>query len=132
MAKKTGISLGGTDEMMARIRLKMERAQQRLENSSLRQGGEMFAEAQRERVISSDINHLHIKDNIKVSGVRRADGLKYVVIGQGKETSWRVHFVEFGTKKTPARPFIYPSFHENKARVAQFMAAEMRRGLSEG
>lgn len=128
----TGVSLGGSEEMMARIRLKMEAARSRLENSSLRAGGEIFAQAQRQTVTRSDARHLHIQDNINVSGVRSTDGMKFVLIGPGKKTGWRTHFLEFGTKKMSPRPFIYPSFHENKDRVAQFMASEMKKGLSVG
>lgn len=124
------IELQGVDQMLAAIRQKMGDGAKKLENSTLREGGEIFAVAQRERVPVSDIDHLHIRDDIKVSGVRAKEGEKYVAVGPGKATGWRAHFLEFGTSKMNAQPFIYPSFHEQKARVAQFMAAEFRAALS--
>ncbi|WP_339273620.1 HK97-gp10 family putative phage morphogenesis protein [Paenibacillus sp. FSL W8-0426] len=115
--------------MLAAIRQKLGEGAQQLENKALREGGEIFAAAQRNSVAVSQIDHLHIRDDIKVSGVRSNDGDKFVAIGPGKKTGWRAHFLEFGTSKMPAKPFIYPSFHEQKARVAQFMASELRKAL---
>lgn len=124
------VELQGVDQMISAIRQKLGEGAKKMENETLRSGGEIFAAAQRDSVAVSDINHLHIKDDIKVSSVRSKDGDKYVAIGPGKATGWRAHFLEFGTSKMPAQPFIYPSFHEQKARVAAFMASEFRKALS--
>lgn len=124
------VELQGVEQMLAAIRQKMGDGAKTLENKALREGGQIFATAQRDKVPVSNIDHLHIRDDIKVSGVRSKDGDKYVAIGPGKDTGWRAHFLEFGTSKMNAQPFIYPSFHEQKARVAQFMAAELRAALS--
>lgn len=123
------VELQGVNQMLAAIRQKLGEGAQQLENKALREGGEIFAAAQRNSVAVSQIDHLHIRDDIKVSGVRSNDGDKFVAIGPGKKTGWRAHFLEFGTSKMPAKPFIYPSFHEQKARVAQFMASELRKAL---
>ncbi|MEO2212123.1 HK97-gp10 family putative phage morphogenesis protein [Paenibacillus amylolyticus] len=119
----------GINEMLAAIRQKMGNAAENLEKKTLREGGAIFAQAQSESVAVSNINHLHIKDDIKVSGVKSNDGDKYVAIGPGRKTGWRAHFLEYGTSKMPAQPFIYPSFHEQKAKVAQFMADEFAKYL---
>ncbi|MFU1798207.1 HK97-gp10 family putative phage morphogenesis protein [Paenibacillus azoreducens] len=118
--------------MQAIIRRKIEAGIVRMENQGLKEGGEIFAEAQREKVPVSSIEHLHMKDDIKVSSVRRGDGIRFIVVGQGKKTRWRAHFSEFGTKNQHAEPFIYPAFHENKDRVAQLLADMQRRGMAEG
>ncbi|PWW37399.1 MULTISPECIES: HK97-gp10 family putative phage morphogenesis protein [Paenibacillus] len=123
------VELQGVEQMLAAIRQKMGDGAKTLENKALREGGEIFAAAQRESVAVSGYNHLHIKDDIKVSSVRSKNGDKYVAIGPGKATGWRAHFLEFGTSKMPAQPFIYPSFHEQKARVAQFMASEFSKAM---
>ncbi|WP_413373294.1 HK97-gp10 family putative phage morphogenesis protein [Paenibacillus taichungensis] len=124
------VELQGVDQMLAAIRQKLGDGAKKLENSTLREGGEIFAAAQRELVAVSEIDHLHMRDDIKVSSVRSNDGDKYVAVGPGKATGWRAHFLELGTSKMPAQPFIYPSFHEQKARVTQFMASEFRKALS--
>ncbi|MGF6356763.1 HK97 gp10 family phage protein [Paenibacillus sp. 4624] len=123
------IELQGVEQMLSAIRQKLGEGAKSLENSTLRAGGEIFAAGQREKVAVSNIDHLHIRDDIKVSGVRADDGDKYVAVGPGKKTGWRAHFLEFGTSKMPAQPFIYPSFHEQKSKVAQFIAAELRKAL---
>lgn len=128
----SGAELQGVDQMLVSIRQKLQSGVQSLENQGLRAAGEILADAQRERVVVSDKTHgVHIRDDIKVSNVRRdgLEGSRYVLVGATKKTSWRIHFVELGTKKVPARPFIYPSFHENKARIAQLFAAVQRRGM---
>ncbi|CAI6023545.1 hypothetical protein PAECIP112173_00347 [Paenibacillus sp. JJ-100] len=124
------VELQGVDQMLAVIRQKLGDGAEKLEKKTLREGGEIFAAAQRESVAVSNIDHLHIRDDIKVSGVRSEDGDKYVAVGPGKATGWRAHFLEFGTSKMPAQPFIYPSFHEQKDRVARFMAAELRNAMT--
>jgi HK97 gp10 family phage protein len=46
---------------------------------------------------------------------------------QGPE--FRAHFVEFGTVKMSAQPFMRPTFEQEKSTVEQIMADEIRRGL---
>lgn len=128
----SGVELQGVEQMLAATRRRIEAGIQRMENQGLKEGGEIFAEAQREKVPMSTIDHIHMRDDIKVSPVRRGDGVRFVTIGPGKKTAWRAHFSEFGTRKSPAQPFIYPSFHENKDRVTQLLANLQRKGMSEG
>ncbi|BFH59451.1 HK97-gp10 family putative phage morphogenesis protein [Paenibacillus azoreducens] len=126
------IELQGVDQMQAAIRRKLEAGVIKMENQGLKEAGEILAQAQREKVPVSTIEHVHMRDDIKVSPVRRQDGLRSVTIGPGKKTAWRAHFSEFGTRNQPAQPFIYPAFHENKVKVAQLLANTMRRGMAEG
>ncbi|MCM3291824.1 HK97 gp10 family phage protein [Paenibacillus sp. MER 180] len=126
------VELVGIDVMIQALRSKLGAGAARLENKALYEGGEIIADAQREKVSVSDKASLHMRDDIKVSRVRREDGVKFVLIGPGKETGWRAHFLEFGTKKTPAQPFIYPAFHEKKAAVESHMAREFQMGVRDG
>ncbi|MGW8823356.1 HK97-gp10 family putative phage morphogenesis protein [Paenibacillus lautus] len=127
---RNGVELIGVEQMLGSIRQKLNSGVDRLENQGLRAAGEIFADAQREKVAVSTVDHVHIRDDIKVSNVRRDMGERYVNIGPGIKTGWRAHFLEFGTRKTPAQPFIYPAFHENRERVAQLLASYMRGGMS--
>jgi len=126
------VELAGVNEMLQAIRSRLGAGAARLENKALQEAGEIMGEAQREKVAVSDRANLHMRDDIKVSRVRKQDGVKFVLIGPGKETGWRAHFLEFGTKKTPAQPFIYPAFHEQKAAVEQHMIREFQRGVRDG
>lgn len=125
----SGVELQGVDQMLATIRQKLNSGVQRVENQGLRAAGEIVAAAQREKVAVSSVEHVHIKDDIVVSNVRRDGGQRFVLVGPGKKTGWRAHFLEYGTKNTPAQPFIYPAFHENKARLSQVIAIAMRKGM---
>ncbi|MNW60480.1 hypothetical protein D3C74_384700 [compost metagenome] len=125
----SGVELQGGDEMIASIRRRLASGVQRLENQGLREVGEILAEAQRQMAPRSDFDKVHIQDDIKVSPVRREDGMKVIRIGPSKRTSWRAHLSEFGSKNNQAHPFIYPSFHENKARVIQLLASVQREGM---
>jgi len=125
----SGIELQGVEKMLATIQQKLSSGVQRLENQGLRAAGELVAASQREHVVVSSIEHVHIRDDIKVSNVRRDGGQRFVVIGPGRQTGWRAHFLEYGTKITPAQPFIYPAFHENKDHISQIIAISFRKGM---
>ncbi|MDX1806541.1 MAG: HK97 gp10 family phage protein [Paenisporosarcina sp.] len=43
--------------------------------------------------------------------------------------AFRAHFLEFGTSKMPARPFIRPAFEQEKLTIEKIMAEEIRKGL---
>lgn len=94
---RNGVELIGVDQMLGSIRQKLNSGVDRLENQGLRAAGEIFADAQREKVAVSTVDHVHIRDDIKVSNVRRDMGERYVNIGPGIKTGWRAHFLEFGT-----------------------------------
>lgn len=128
------IELQGVDEVLAAIRQRLEAGANRVENKGLRAAGEVIAKEMRNRVnvsSKSGAGYVHMRDDIKVSGVRRREGVKYVLVGPGKETGWRAHFLEFGTKKMRARPFVEPAFHAKKSEAMQVMAEEFRKGLRE-
>ncbi|MEJ8546628.1 HK97-gp10 family putative phage morphogenesis protein [Brevibacillus borstelensis] len=127
---KSDVELLGIDELMTKLREKLEDGAARVEKNALAKGGELIAGEMRKRVRVSLKTHKHMRDDIKVSGVRTKNGIKFVAVGPGKETGWRAHFLEYGTKKMAAQPFIYPSFHEKKAEALEIMAQEMRKGLT--
>ncbi|KAA0944155.1 HK97 gp10 family phage protein [Sporosarcina sp. ANT_H38] len=43
--------------------------------------------------------------------------------------AFRAHFVEFGTSKMSARPFMRPTFEREKTNIERIMADAIRRGL---
>lgn len=126
------VELQGVDQMLASISSKLASGIYRMENVGLREAGKLLAEAQREEVVVSDVNHVHIKDDIKVSNVRRGDGIRYILVGPGKITGWRAHFTEYGTSETDAKPFVYPALHKNKNTITRLLAAQQRQGMIEG
>lgn len=133
MANK--IELLGTDQLLADIRRKLGAASSRLENKALRLAGEPIAAAMQSHVNLSRRKSSHLKADIKVSGIKRdkLKGTRFVTIGATKETSWRGHFLEFGTSNMPTpRPWVQPGFEEGKGEAKQIMGAEFRKALEEG
>ncbi|KKC49534.1 hypothetical protein VE23_24855 [Paenibacillus sp. D9] len=124
--------LEGTDQILAALRQRTERAAARVESKALRAAGEVMAADMRQRAPKSarDTN-LHLKDHIQVSNVRRKEGTKYVLIGPDKKVSWRAHFPEFGTSRQPATPYIAPAYHAKKREALQILADELRKGLAQ-
>ena len=132
MANK--IELLGTDQLLADIRRKLGAASSRLENKALRLAGEPIAAAMQSHVNLSRRKSNHLKADIKVSGIKRdkLQGTRFVTIGATKGTSWRGHFLEFGTVNFPPEPFVHPGFEEGKGEAKQIMATEFRKALEEG
>lgn len=128
----SSVELQGVEQMLESIRSKLSSGVTRVENEGLRAAGEILAAAQRDKVAVSTIDHKHIRDDIRVSNVRRGDGIRYITVGPGKETAWRARFLEDGTRNMSAQPFIYPAAHENKALIAQLLASYYRRGMRDG
>lgn len=54
-----------------------------------------------------------------------------ILVGPSQQgPAFRAHFVEFGTSKMSARPFMRPTFEQEKSRLEQIIKDELRRGLN--
>ena len=101
----------------------------RIENRAIRAGAEIVAERMRQEVPVSNIDHVHIRDDIKISGVRRSGGIPHISVGPGEETAWRAHFLEFGTVKMTPRPFISKAGELSRDKALEAIKQELRKGL---
>lgn len=101
----------------------------RIENQALKEGAEPVAQAMRQKVRVSTKNQPHIRYNIEISRVKQEDNIKYVEVGPNKETNWRARFLEFGTSKMRARPFMGPAAAESRGKVLARIERALRRGL---
>jgi len=112
-----GMEISGLSSLDAKIKaiaLKKERAQ----NKALRDGAEILAESMRSHVNRSLKDHKHLQDDIQISNVKQdIQGNKYIEVGPGKNTKWRAGFLEYGTSRAPAYPFIGPAVAENGEKV---------------
>lgn len=78
-----------------------------------------------------------LHENI-VSAKRKSQGgadMEYLVMvrTRGKKDSrknaWYWHFLEFGTSKQPAQPFLRPAFEAKKSEALQEMVKYLRKGI---
>lgn len=114
-------------------------------NGALRSGRDYFAEelqkntplenvsdrswkAQREmdKIHKTHTVLKHMRDDIVYSGV---DQFGNTHVGFGKDTYWRVHFVELGTIHQHAQPFISNTVAMTKDGYQQIVKNELKKGL---
>ncbi len=122
------MELQGMDELLSHLQ-SIGKNVSRIENQALKAGAQPVAEEMKSLVPVSSIDHKHIREDIHVSGVKSKDGVKYVEIGPGKDTNWRAKFLEFGTSKMPAKPFVQLSYEHNKSEVIQIITQKIREEL---
>lgn len=70
------------------------------------------AQRKMDKITGKKSTFKHMKDDIQVSGV---DQFGHVNVGFGKDTYWRVHFVELGTLNQKPNPFIERTVEETKS-----------------
>ncbi|WP_051322297.1 HK97-gp10 family putative phage morphogenesis protein [Alicyclobacillus contaminans] len=123
------MSIDGMEALLARLNGLGDRAA-RVQNQALRAAGNLVAEAMRENVPVSNVEHLHIRDDIQVSRVKvSADGVRSVDVGPGPKTGWRAKFLEFGTSKMQAQPFVERSLIEKRRDALDVIAETVRAAL---
>lgn len=101
----------------------------RVENKAILEGANIVADRMRKEVPISNIDHLHIRDDIQVSNVKRKGGIPSAEVGPGVSTAWRAKFLEFGTVKMSPTPFISKSAKLSKAQVKAAIASELKKEL---
>jgi len=122
------IELQGLDELLNRLRNTSEKIST-VENRALKDAAEPVAAEMKSLVHVSNLQHLHIRDDIQISGVKTKEGLKQIEIGPGRKTNWRAKFLEWGTSKMQAIPFVQPAFEHKKREVMEIMAESIRKAL---
>jgi len=120
--------LTGMDGLLDRIQ-ELGRKGSTVQNKALKAAAEPVAEDMKSLVRVSNLNEKHIRDDIQVSNVKTKDGTKYVRIGPGKNTNWRAKFLEFGTSKMSAKPFMSPSYENKKGEAKQIIKEKLKEGL---
>lgn len=86
------------------------------EDKAILKSAQLVRDKMKQRVRVSNINrpdYKHIKDDIKISALKNDnEGTKYREIYGGKKTGYKWKFLEFGTTRMEARPFMQPSIDE--------------------
>lgn len=82
---------------------------EKVEDQALKAGGEVIKKHQIDNVNRSGKNQPHIQENITVGRPKETDEGKLVEVGPNRKVAWRAKFLEYGTTKMPAYPFIEKS-----------------------
>ena len=118
------LELLGMENLIAEVE-KLGAAGNRIENKALREAGEVVREAIEKEAPKKTGT---LRESIKASGVRAKEGMKQVLVGPG-DAGWYGKFVEFGTVKKKANPFMARGYEVSKEEAVEKIAAELRRGL---
>ncbi len=97
----------------------------KIENKALKEAGAVMQKAIQN---VTPVRTGKLKNSITVSGIRTQDGVKYVAIGPSKD-GWYCKFLEFGTVKIRAKPFMAPGYENGKEQAMATIKEELRRGL---
>mgnify|MGYP000850255463 FL=1 len=118
------MKLEGMENLLNEIE-KLGKTGSRIENKALREAGDVVKEAiQKEAPIRSG----KLKESITVSRVKNKDGAKHVEVGPDKGVFYS-RFVEFGTVKMKANPFMARGYETSKDSAMETIEKNLKEGL---
>ena len=118
------MKLEGIENLLAEIE-KLGKTGSRIENKALREAGDVVKETiQKETPIRSG----KLKESINVSRVKNKDGAKHVEVGPNKDVFYS-RFVEFGTVKMKANPFMARGYETSKENAMETIEKSLKEGL---
>ncbi len=122
------VELDGLDELVQLVQSLGPKAD-RAENAALRAGGKVLKKGIEEQIrVKGLIDEGILLANITVSGVKSGDEGKYVDVGPNKKAFYG-KFLEEGTSKMSAKPFIDPAVVATQRDVVKAMEAEIWKAL---
>lgn len=119
MVLETEIKMTGFDELEKVLKALPGELAKRDLNTSLRKGANHMRDAAQAKV---PIDEGDLKDSLKVQK-QKADNSEEVklTLSPSKPKGFHAHFVEFGTVKNPAQPFMRPAFDETKGEATKII-----------
>ncbi|EPY2286639.1 HK97-gp10 family putative phage morphogenesis protein [Clostridium sporogenes] len=122
------MELDGMDNLIRKIE-DMGKAGVRVENAALKKAGQIIVDEAKNNV---PVKTEKLKKGLKVSGVRKKGGNKFVLAGIQKGDNSKIFygkFLEFGTSKMKARPFMGPAYESKRGEAKEVIKEELRKGL---
>lgn len=130
MSNKVEMELEGVDELIKKIE-ELGKRGSRIENKALKKAGQVIVDEAKKTTAFTDRTG-KLRKGLKVSGVRSKDGNKYVLAGIQKDDNSEIFygkFLEFGTSKMNARPFLGPAYEAKKDEARKVIIQELKKGL---
>jgi len=124
VANEVKMELEGIENLIDEVE-KLGKQGSKIENKALKEAGEVVKDAIVKEV---PVKTGKLKKSISVSGIKRKSGEPYVQVSPGKD-GWYGKFVEFGTVKMKAKPFMEPGYENSKDAALDTIQEELKRGL---
>lgn len=118
------MEIEGVEELLDKLQRLGEQSK-RIENKALREAGSVVEEAIKNE---TPIQSGNLKRSITTSNVKTKDGMKHVEVGPSKDAFYS-RFVEFGTVKMKANPFMGRGYEKSKNQAMNKISEEIRKGL---
>lgn len=103
----------------------------RFENKALKNAAETVLEDAKATNVFNDRSG-RLRKGLKISGVKKKEGVKYILVGVDKSDNSKIFygkFLEFGTSKISARPFLQPAYEKNREQIQKTIAETLKEGL---
>ncbi|WP_196007900.1 HK97-gp10 family putative phage morphogenesis protein [Clostridium tyrobutyricum] len=122
------IELTGVDEILNRLQ-QIGSNVGRLENKALKNAAEPVLEDAKANV---PVRTGRLKKGLKITNVKKKEGIKYILVGVDRGDNSEIFygkFIEFGTSKRTAHPFLQPAYEKNKNTIKEIIAETLKGGL---
>ncbi|MHC1731974.1 MAG: HK97-gp10 family putative phage morphogenesis protein [Bacteroidales bacterium] len=122
------IELSGVDELLRKLQ-QMGANITELENKALKKAAEPVLQ---DAIANAPERTGKLKKGLKISGIKNRDGTKYVLVGIDRSDTSKIYygkFIEFGTAKMSARPFLGPAYEKNKKEIMEEIKNTLKEGL---
>lgn len=124
------IELEGVDEILNKLQ-QIGNNISRLENKALRSAAQPVLDDAKSSNSFNDRSG-NLRKGLKISNIKNKEGVKYVLVGVDKSDNSKIYygkFLEFGTSKMPAKPFMQPAYEKNKDNIQKTIAETLKEGL---
>ena len=121
------MTLEGMDEILAKLMELGQRAGP-TENEALYAGAKIVQANASQRAPRSETAGEHLVDNIVISEAKQGEGIKYIDVGPSAPFFYG-KFLEYGTTKMTARPFMGPAKAESRKEVLETIKQALKAGL---
>lgn len=129
------LTLDGYEALLSRLDALGAAVRDRVSQDALKAGAKEIKKSIQDSVRVSDLETVHIRDDIRIGRPIRTDTGWKINIGPGKKTAWRAKFLEFGHMKrdgsgrVPAYPFMETGLQQSQQAFMRSVAEVIRREL---
>lgn len=121
------VTVEGLDELLSKLELIPQKAESAFDEALNEAADNLIKEMKQTNSFqdaSGDLRKSIAKSNVKGTGTD-----KFIEIGPDKTTAWRAHFLEFGTSKMTAKPFIEPAHLKTRAQNKELIKKRIKEAL---